>query len=106
MRRTTRAAGRARCVFAGLVLAGSLFAAPAAAQSPPAAPEKIAVGDWQLAPSMEVRVRGEYRRDAPDLGGLDFFGRPSSRVRDAWVAMERSRIGLGAEHGAVRAQIT
>lgn len=55
---------------------------------------------------MEVRVRGEYRRDPPDLGGRDFFGRLSPLVRDAWTVMERSRIGLGAEHGAVRAQIT
>lgn len=89
------------------MLAGALFwAAPSAAQSPPAAPEKIAVGDWQLSPLVEVRVRGEYRRDAPDLGGVDFFGRSSPRVRDAWMVMERSRIGLGAERGAVRAQIT
>ena len=31
--------------------------------------EKIAVGDWQLTPPLELRVRGEYRRDPPDLGG-------------------------------------
>jgi hypothetical protein len=81
-------------------------ATPAFAQSPPAAPEKIALGDWLLAPSLEIRTRGEYRRDAPDLGGLDFFGRLSPRVRDAWVVMERSRLGLGVERGAVRAQLT
>lgn len=79
---------------------------PAAAQSPPPAPEKIAVGDWQLSPLLEVRVRGEYRRDAPDLGGIDSFGRPGERIRDQWVVLERSRLGLGAERGAVRAQIT
>jgi hypothetical protein len=55
---------------------------------------------------MEVRVRGEYRHDAPDLGGLDFFGRRTARVRDAWLVMERSRLGLGADRGTVRAQIT
>ncbi|HVJ94066.1 MAG TPA: alginate export family protein [Labilithrix sp.] len=86
---------------------GLLFAAsPAAAQSPPAAPEKLAVGDWQLSPSIEVRVRGEYRRDAPDLGGLDLFARRTPRVRDAWGIMERARVGLGVERGAVRAQVT
>jgi hypothetical protein len=85
---------------------GVALASPAEAQQPPAAPEKIAVGDWQLSPSMGVRVWGEYRRDAPDLGGLDFFGRPTPRVRDAWLVMERARLGLGVERGAVRGQIT
>src|SRR5688572_10951614 len=97
------AAGRA--VLSGLSLAIALIAAPAGAQSPPPAPERIAVGDWQLAPMLEVRVRGEYRRDAPDLGGLDYFGRLTPRVRDAWMVMERTRLGLGAERGAVRAQV-
>lgn len=100
---------RTVCRFGlGAVLAavGLLAARSAEAQSPPAAPEKISVGDWQLAPSMEVRLRGEYRRDAPDLGGFDFVGQRTPRVRDGWVALERSRLGLGAEHGAVRAQIT
>ncbi len=106
MRRTVQGRrGRAIGIALGLSL-GAAFASSAEAQQPPAAPEKIAVGDWQLAPSMEVRVRGEYRRDAPDLGGLDFFGRLTPRVRDAWVVMERARVGLGAERGAVRAQIT
>jgi Alginate export len=90
----------------GIGLGLMVAAAKAEAQSPPPAPEKIAVGDWQLAPLVEVRVRGEYRRDAPDLGGLDFFGRSSERIRDQWVVLERSRLGLGAERGAVRAQIT
>ncbi|MCW5831367.1 MAG: alginate export family protein [Labilithrix sp.] len=90
----------------GAALASLSAASPAAAQSPPEAPEKLSVGDWQLSPSLQVRVRGEYRRDAPDLGGTDFFGRQSPRVRDQWVVLERSRVGLGAERGAVRAQIT
>lgn len=107
MRRTVRT-GIARCVAPGfaLGLCAVLRASPAVAQSAPAAPEKLAVGDWLLSPSLEVRVRGEYRRDAPDLGGYDFFGRRSPRVRDAWLVMERSRVGLGAERGPVRAQIT
>jgi len=83
-----------------------LTSSPAAAQSPPAAPEKIAVGDWQLAPSLEVRARGEYRRDAPDLGGFDLYGRLGPRVRDAWLIAERARLGLGVERGAVRGQLT
>jgi hypothetical protein len=82
------------------------YASPALAQSPPAAPTTIAVGDWQLAPTLEVRTRGEYRHDPPDLGGLDEYGRLSPRVRDSWVVAERARLGLGAERGAVRAQLT
>lgn len=101
MRRSVR-----RTVFAGLAVGMVVATSPAEAQSPPVAPEKLAVGDWQLAPLVEMRVRGEYRRDAPDLGGLDFFGRRTPRVRDAWVSMERARLGLGAERGAVKAQIT
>jgi hypothetical protein len=97
-----------RFAVTSLVFASActLYASPAYAQSPPAAPTTIAVGDWQLAPSFEVRTRGEYRRDAPDLGGFDFYGRLGSRVRDAWVVSERSRLGLGVERGAVRGQIT
>lgn len=90
-----------------VALASLTFCAKAAlAQSPPAAPEKIAVGDWQLAPTLELRTRAEYRRDPPDLGGTDFYGRLTPRVRNAWVVMERARLGLGAERGALRAQLT
>lgn len=96
-----------RRVFAIGVGLGLLVVASASrAQSPAPAPEKIAVGDWLLAPLAEVRVRGEYRRDAPDLGGLDMFGRASERIRDQWVVLERSRLGVGVERNAVRAQIT
>jgi hypothetical protein len=100
-----------RTIAAGLITLATLatlasLASTAYAQSPPAAPTAIAVGDWQLMPSFELRTRGEYRRDPPDLGGFDFYGRLDSRVRDSWVVSERTRLGLGAEHGAVRAQIT
>lgn len=78
----------------------------AEAQQPPAAPEKITLGDWTLSPTMQVRVRGEYRRDPSDLGGLDFYGRLSPRVRDAWSVHSRARLGLGAERGALRMQLT
>jgi hypothetical protein len=83
-----------------------LASAKAAAQAPPAAPEKIAVGDWQLSPTMEIRIRGEYRRDPPDQGGLDFTSRPTPRIRDSWAVMSRARLGIGVERGAVKAQLT
>ena len=104
LRRAVSALGKVIPVIASV--ATLLVATPAAAQSPPAAPTSIAVGDWQLNPLLEVRTRAEYRRDAPDLGGFDLFGRLGSRVRDAWAVSERARLGLGVERGAVRAQIT
>ncbi len=97
-----RAAGSA--VLGVAVLAG--YGADAAAQSPPLAPPTIAVGDWQLTPLVQIRTRAEYRRDPVDLGGADPVGGGGARVRDAWGVLERSRIGLGAEHGALRAQLT
>ena len=97
---------RALAAFAAPLLIASSIPSSAAAQSPPAAPTTIAVGDWQLLPSFEVRTRGEYRRDPPDLGGFDLSGALGPRVRDAWVVSERARLGLGVEHGAVRGQIT
>ncbi len=96
--------GRALAVSAALLLA--LVPSLASAQSPPPAPEKIAVGDWQLSPLLEVRTRAEYRRDAPDLGGFDGFGRLGPRVADAWVIWNRARLGVGVERGPVKGQIT
>lgn len=97
---------RTLAALATLAFASLAYARPAAAQSPPAAPTAIALGDWQLTPSLEVRTRSEYRRDPPDLGGFDLYGRLSPRVRDAWVVAERARLGLGVERGPVRAQFT
>src|SRR4051794_10559709 len=78
----------------------------AAAQSPPAAPENIAVGDWQLSPALQLRTRGEWRHDPVDMGGRDPTGVIGPRVRDAWLVFERTRIGIGAERQALRAQVT
>lgn len=50
---------------------------------------------------LEVRTRGEYRRSPTDLGGAG-----TAVVDDAWTVMERSRLGLGAERGPLRAQVT
>lgn len=95
-----------RKLGASVILAGLLASPSAFAQQPPTAPNTIALGDWTLSPTMEIRVRGEYRRDPPDLGGTDLTGSPSPRVRDPWLVMERARLGLGAERGALRAQLT
>jgi hypothetical protein len=95
------------------IVASLLFVSGAAsAQSPPPAPESIAVGEWQLTPLLQLRTRGEYRRDPVELGGATA---PSSsptgttitpRVRDAVAVLERARLGLGADRGALRAQLT
>lgn len=82
------------------------LASSASAQTPPAAPKTIAVGDFTLAPTLEVRTRGEYRHDPVDMGGTTPGGDATPRVRDPWVFQERTRLGLGAERGAVGAQIT
>ena len=69
---------------ASVIAIGFYAEKTAGAQSPPAAPETIAVGDWQLAPLLQLRTRGEYRRDPVDMGGADLRGTPGPRVRDAW----------------------
>ena len=84
-----------------------LSAAPAAAQSPPPAPETIALGDWQLAPALQVRTRGEYWRDPVDVGGgVDATGSVGPRVRNAGGFLERSRLGVAADRGALHVQLT
>lgn len=94
-----------RFVAAAIAL-GLTAPAAARAQVAPEAPEKISVGDWKLTPLAEVRVRGEVRHDPPDQGGLDLFGRFAPRVRNSATFSERARLGLGAERGGLRAQIT
>ena len=80
----------------GLVLA---FAGAARAQSPAAAPTSVAVGDWLLSPALELRTRGEYWRDSPDLAGA---GTTSGPAQNAYTIFERTRLGVGAEYGALR----
>jgi hypothetical protein len=76
------------------------------AQSPPAAPETIPVGDWQLAPMLQLRTRGEVRHNPVDVGGGPAAPGINLTVIDSLVLMERARVGLGAEHGPIRAQVT
>ena len=80
-------------------MALALVAFHAHAQSRTASPGTIGVGDWELAPLVEVRTRGEYRRDAPELAGVDVPGNDTTRARNAYGVLERTRLGLGAEYG-------
>lgn len=61
------------------------------AQVLPGAPESLAIGDWLLAPVLEVRAYGEYRHD------LD--------SQDRGILIERSRLGLDATRGAVEVRV-
>lgn len=95
-----------RASVIALALAAVLAPRAARAQLKAPAPEKIAVGSVLLSPSLELRTRSELRRDAPDLGGEDGYGRLSPRVRTSWNIASRARLGLGAERGPLRAQLT
>jgi hypothetical protein len=84
---------------AGVGVAFALVASHAHAQSKASSPGTIGVGDWELAPLVEIRTRGEYRRDAPELAGVDVPGNDAARARNAYGVLERSRLGLGAAYG-------
>ncbi len=89
--RVTVARVRRRGAFAAGLGVAVLHVAGARAQVAPPAPETLAVGDWQLAPLLEMRVRGEYWHD---LDGAD---------RGALV--ERARVGMDAQRGPVEARV-
>jgi hypothetical protein len=67
------------------------FESLARAQVAPPAPESIAVGDWQLTPVVEARMRGEYWHD---LDGVD-----------RGVLIERARLGVHAIDGALEGRV-
>jgi hypothetical protein len=72
-------------------LAVLVWAAGARAQVAPPAPGSVAVGDWQIAPVVEARVRGEYRHD------LD--------AQDRGTLLERARLGADAERGPIEMRV-
>lgn len=76
---------------AGAALAVLAWAATGGAQAAPAAPATLAIGDWQIAPVLDLRVRGEYRYD------LDHV--------DRVVASERARLGADATHGPIEVRL-
>jgi len=109
----------AAACFAAFVFIGS---AEALAQAPPLS-ESIVVGAWTFRPSLEARIRGEYRRDAfqydrtaiyeTDAVLADGFNsnvpvRVPDEVRtaaatDVWSISERIRLGLAVDRGPVTA---
>ena len=85
-----------------LLVASLLLCIPARAQTPPAAKPTISVGDFELSPELQVRTRGEYRRNPVDMGGEG----TGYYTEDPWAVMERTRLGIGADRGALRAKVT
>jgi opacity protein-like surface antigen len=93
-------------------LLGAVLSVPgvAAAQSPPAAKRAFTVGDFDFTPLLQLRMRGEYRHNPVDIGGRDLTMPPTQPdtewTPDTFALFTRARIGLGAERGALRAQVT
>lgn len=99
----------------------TFVAAPAAAQAAPL-PDSFVVGAWTFRPSLEVRVRGEYRRHPFDVGGQVYgptavlaedYGTTLPRVtetqpgvKNQYLVTERARLGLAVDRGPVTAAVT
>ncbi len=80
-------------------------------------PEAYAIGPWTFRPSLEIRMRGEYRRNPVDSGGVVYASTATLadgyalNLPDAltstpadghqWQLAERARIGLAVDRGAV-----
>jgi hypothetical protein len=106
---------------ASSMLALCSTSALARAQATPLS-ESIVIGAWTFRPSLEVRVRGEYRRHPVDTGGSIYSGTavlgesygstlPTTRAvgaatPDQLFVSERSRLGLAVDRGPVTAQLT
>src|ERR1700689_4912740 len=95
---------------AALAIAAS--PAPAAAQASGLS-ASIVVGAWTFRPTLEVRVRGEYRRHPFDVGGdayastavlaeayqstLPAISYRAPQVNDAYFVTERIQLGLAVD---------
>ncbi len=101
-------------------LAVTLTSTQVAAQLEPL-DEGLAIGEWTFYPSVEVRVRGEYRRTPVDVGG-DAYARTAvqhegylsaaptvlrrdPQVADLWLVSERARLGVAVEHQVLLARL-
>lgn len=84
--------------------------------------EGIGIGEWSFYPSLEMRVRGEYRRDPVDVGG-DVYERTAVQndafesrlppvtfrapaVSDQWIVSERARLGLKVTYDVLTAKLS
>jgi hypothetical protein len=116
---------RRRClpIVLGACLASAVLLSTTGAQAQlEPLEEGIPLGDFMFFPSLEVRLRGEYRRYPVDVGGdvhertaVQSSGYGSSAptvmrrdplVFDQWLLSERSRLGLRVEHDVLAAVFT
>ncbi|MBW2523562.1 MAG: alginate export family protein [Deltaproteobacteria bacterium] len=79
--------------------------------------EGVSVGDWTFRPTIDLRIRGEYRHNPPTTGGDVYTttavlvpdatdGQPPvGRVSDQWLVAERTRLGLTAEWESLTAAV-
>ncbi len=78
------------------------FACGASAQEHPEKP-RLELGSFTLSPEVDVRLRGEVRRDPADfvvpVGAL-------AVPEGAWAVLSRARLGLTVERGPLLAKIT
>jgi Alginate export len=111
----------APCALASSLAALAIAAASgeAAAQAPPL-PESVTIGSFTFRPSLEVRVRGEYRVHPVDAGGAVYFSHAvlehhagsTGRVAmlpsldSQLLVSERARLGLAVEAGPVSGVFT
>src|SRR6185437_4412332 len=93
----------------------------AAAQASPL-PDSFVVGEWTFRPSLDVRVRGEYRRHPFDAGGdvydstavlaeayqstLPKITSTQPPVANEYFVTERARVGLAVDRGPITAAVT
>ncbi len=114
---------RAIRLLAPTAAALALASAPsrAAAQASPL-PDSFVVGAWTFRPSLDVRVRGEYRRHPFDAGGevydptavlAEDYQSPQPKVTTTQPAVsnqyfvtERIQLGLAVDRGPVTAVVT
>jgi hypothetical protein len=98
------------------VLAVVSTSTPASPQAPPLS-ESIAIGAWTFRPSLEVRIRGEYKHHPVDTGGnvydstavlaegsestLPTIIDSQEVVKDQYMVAERIRLGLAIDRGPV-----
>jgi hypothetical protein len=111
----------ASVLCASTALALVLSPTRAAAQATPV-PEVITVGAWSFRPTLEVRIRGEYRRHPFDAGGdqydssgviteaygssLPAVTSTQPAVKDQYYVTERTRLGLAVDRGPVTAAVS
>lgn len=114
-----------RAAVAAIAALGPLLdASPAEAQATPL-PEFVSIGSWRFRPSLEARLRGEYRTEPFDTNLPTAFGGgavladaynsnlPERRLlyalpsdEQGWLVAERVRLGLAVDRGPVTAAVT